>query len=136
MTKNNYDPLDRLTKAAAGLLWRSESDFPFEVFSWSREGGEVTNSKVLLDRIHRSEKTPIKEIDLQNFFAPAIREKDWHDFQERETVKKYRHLLTTIEQNLNNIKVYLVGKIEIKVYIIGELPDRDWGVLFTTMVQT
>ncbi len=130
------DRLKIIRQAAAGLLWTSESDFPFEVFSWPKKDRETIAAENLLARIDLPLNTPVKTRQIEDFFAPAIRDRDWHDEGDKEIVQKYRHLLATIEQNLKNTKVYLVDEVEIKIYIIGELSDRDWGVLFTKAIET
>jgi len=136
LTKNNDDRLEIISQAAAGLLWRSESDFPFEVFSWPKKDRETIAPQNLLARIDLPPTTPVKTSQIEDFFAPAIRDRDWHDEDDRKIVQKYRNLLATIAQNLSNTKVYLVDEVEIKIYIIGELSDRDWGVLFTKAIET
>jgi Nuclease A inhibitor-like protein len=136
MDKPNFQLLDKLHQASWGLLWMSESDYPFEVFTWTREKQEIMNTKVCLEKIAQSPDTLVRVIDIDEFFKVATTEQDWHDTQERKTVEKYRDLVGILKQNLENLQVYLVGEINIDAYIVGLLPWGDWGGLSTKIVQT
>ncbi len=49
----NVEITDQLKKASEGLLWMSESEYPFEVFLWE-EKAPVTPEKVILSTGHSS----------------------------------------------------------------------------------
>jgi len=46
---------------------------------------------------------------IDDFFARATQEEDWHDEEERETVKLFHNLVSVLKQNLSQLQVYRVG---------------------------
>ena len=62
---------------------------------------------------------------VDDFFARATPEEDWHDQEERETVKQVQNLVSVLKQNLSQLQVYRVGNINIDAYIVGMTPSGD-----------
>jgi glucose dehydrogenase len=75
-------------------------------------------------------------LTVDDFFALAIQEEDWHDEEERETVQRFRQLVSILKQNLSQLQVYRVGDRSIDAYIVGVTPDGDWAGLATKLVET
>jgi glucose dehydrogenase len=73
---------------------------------------------------------------VDEFFAIATQEEDWHDQEERETVKRFQNLVSILKQNLSQLQVYRVGNINIDAYIVGVTPSGDWTGLSTKLVET
>ncbi|WP_218081046.1 nuclease A inhibitor family protein [Anthocerotibacter panamensis] len=122
-----------LEQASAGLLWMSESEYPFEVFVWDTE--ELTPAQ-LLARTDHPEGTALQITDLDTFFAEATRAQDWHGPEEEATVGRYRQLVQTLQANLTDLQVYRVGEVECAVYIVGKTPEGTLAGLATKMVET
>lgn len=114
----------------------SESDYPFEVFSWESENKENITPELILKRIERSLDTPIEVVDLDSFFELATAEQAWHSSEDKETVKRYQALIKILKDNLSDIQVVRLGKITIDVYIIGKTSDGDLAGLSTKLVET
>ena len=138
---NNIDPSDsisdhkliqKLETATEDLFWFSESEYPFKVFYW---GNLDFSIEALLQRYNYSPETKIVVKDWQSFFANAIEEKDWYNETEIAETKRYQDLVNLIRQNLKNIRVYLLGEVEIDVYILGETPKAIAG-LTTKIIAT
>lgn len=125
---------DRLQKASEGLLFLSETDAPFEVIHWPAQG-ELTQVKLLQLTEHLPD-TPVKQQTIDDFFAIATQEEDWHDEEERETAKRFQHLVRVLKQNLLQLQVYRVGSVEIDVYIIGVTDGGGLAGLSTKLVET
>ena len=125
--------LDTLKQASQGMLYTSESDYPFDVFSWQTD--TLTPEQVLIETKH-PEKTPIQVWDLDKFFAQATEEKDWHGSKEKETVAQCKHLVHTLQTTLSDIQVYRVGEIELDIYIVGKTPEGSLAGLSTKVVET
>jgi Nuclease A inhibitor-like protein len=121
--------IDRLQQATVDLLWISESDYPFQIVTWSEK--EI-DSMLFADRADEE----IEAISLDDFFAPALKVEDWYEAEELATVDRYKLLLQTIQSNLTELKVFRLGAIEIDVYIIGKTPNLDIIGLKTTTVET
>jgi hypothetical protein len=124
----------QLKQASKGLFFLSETDAPFEVIHWSAQG-ELTPAK-LLQLTNHPPDAPLKMLAVDDFFAIATQEEDWHDEEERETVQRFQNLVSVLKQNLSQLQVYRVGSIEIEVYIVGVTPSGDWTGLSTKLVET
>ena len=124
----------RLEIASLGLLWMSEADFPWEVVCW--QNTQDLNSQILLDRYNYSPNTEIKTTTLESFLAPAITEREWHGSIERAMTQRYRMLKNLLQKNLQDIQVYLLGEVEIDVYILGKSDDNTIIGIATKIVET
>jgi hypothetical protein len=133
MTSPDTAILDTLKQASAGLQYTSESDYPFQVFSWPLD---TLTPKELLAQTGHSKDTAIQLEDFDKFFAQATQEKDWYGAEEKKTVAQYKHLVHTLQTTLSNIQVYRVGQIELDVYIVGKTPQGSLAGLSTKVVET
>ena len=127
------DIVDKLELASDGLQFMSESDYPFEVFQW--KGQQPTASTVIQQTGHAPD-TPVEVMQLDDFFQNETQEEDWHNEEEKETVKRYQCLVETLKQSLSDIQVYRLGTVEIDVYIVGKTPSGDLAGLSTKVVET
>ena len=141
MTKNNLDSpdfisdrklIEKLETATKDLLWLSESEYPLKVFYWRDADFSID---ALLQRYNYPPETKIVVKDWQSFFADAIKQQDWYDEIEIAETKRYQDLVKLLRQNLKNIRVYLLGEVEIDVYILGETEGAIAG-LVTKVVAT
>ena len=136
MDNKEFDIPKKLKSLSQNLVWMSESDYPFDIFTWSNQESTEFNTQNLLQKTNHSPESPVKVLEIDKFFQRATDEKDWYDDDERETAKKYQTLLETLKQNLDNIQVYKIGEVEIDVYIVGQLKSGDWVGLSTKAVET
>ncbi|MBE9093682.1 nuclease A inhibitor family protein [Tychonema sp. LEGE 07203] len=125
---------DQLQQASKGLLFLSESDAPFEVIQWPAQG-ELTPPKLLQLTGHPPD-APVELRTVDDFFAIATVEEDWHDQDERETVQRFHNLVSILKQNLSQLQVYRVGSIDIDVYIVGVTDGGELVGLSTKLVET
>ncbi|MEG4343625.1 nuclease A inhibitor family protein [Microcoleus sp. A003_D6] len=124
----------QLKQAAEGLLFLSETDAPFEVVRWQAQG-ELTPA-ILLQLTEHPPDAPVELRTVDEFFAIATAEEDWHDAEERETVQRFRQLVSILKQNLSQLQVYRVGDRSIDAYIVGVTPGGEWAGLATKLVET
>ena len=96
----------QLKQASKGLLFLSETDAPVE----------------------------LRTVD--DFFAIATKEEDWHDEEERETVQQFQNLVSVLKHNLSQLQVYRIGSTNIDAYIVGVAQSGDWAGLSTKLVET
>ena len=123
-----------LKQASKGLLFLSESDVPFEVIHWPAQG-ELTPPKLLQLTEHPPD-APVKVVSVDDFFAIATQEEDWHDEEEQETVQRFQNLVSVLKQNLSQLQVYRIGSTNIDAYIVGVAQSGDWAGLSTKLVET
>lgn len=124
---------EKLTTAVTDLVWLSEADYPFEVIDWQIK---TIDSIILLEKLDLPQDTKIEVVELETFFATATQEKDWYSDRELEDVKRYKNLIRILVTNLQEIKVYRVGKIEIDIYILGKTALKTIAGLKTTVIET
>ena len=122
---------DRLTKLSEGLLFPSESEYPLEPFTWK---SATLNRKTILTQAGKLAKTPIEAIALEDFFATVVTDQDWFEDEDRKIAQRFRDLQTAIA-TLENVQVFRLGKVEIDVYIVGEI-GQDLVGLRTTVIET
>jgi predicted peptidase len=129
------DPIAaQLQEASNGLLFLSETDAPFEVIHWSAQG-ELTPAK-LLQLTNHPPDAPLEMLAVDDFFVIATQEEDWHEEEERETVKRFQNLVSVLKQNLSQLQVYRVGNTNIDAYIVGVTPGGELAGLSTKLVET
>ncbi len=136
MNNNEFDIPKKIKSLSQDLVWMSESDYPFDTFTWSNQELEEVSTKNLLQKTNHSLDAPVKVIDMEKFFQRATAQKDWYDSEERKIAKKFQALVETLKQNLDNIQVYKIGDVEIDVYIVGQLKTGNWLGLSTKAVET
>jgi len=124
--------IETLTQASQGLLMPSESEYPFEIFTWKNV--ELTAEKIL-ELTNYPPETLIEEVELDYFFRNVATEKDWHDKIQKENVAKFKNLVQVIKDNLAELRVYRIGTIEVNVYIVGKTNDGVAG-LATKVIET
>ena len=124
-----------LTKASSGLLMPSESDYPFTAFTWTNAAKRpLTNARVL-SLTGRAADTPVQVVGLRTFFRNVAQPQSWHDPQQAANVRKFKRLVTVLEQQLTDVRVYRVGTIQIGAYIVGRCGSNLAG-LSTTLIET
>ncbi|MGI0485724.1 nuclease A inhibitor family protein [Pantanalinema rosaneae CENA516] len=130
------DLLNQLQAATQGLLWMSESDYPFEVVHWQFPTVTSITANQLLQIIDRPPDTPIEVVDLDSFFATATQTLSWFGANERAQASRYQQLVDLLKQQLQHLIVYRVGSINLAIYILGQTEPGDWVGLKTQAVET
>lgn len=133
---NNEQLLDKLKQASDGLLFMSESEYPFEVLFWECEEKQVVDTKFILSKLDKAPDTKVEFVELESFFDVATTEEDWHSSEDKEIVHKYQNLVKVIKECLSDIKVVRLGDIDIDVYIIGKASSGGLAGLCTKVVET
>ena len=125
--------IQQLEIAIADLLWLSESESPFWIIYWY----DCANSDRQAILQHQyPDKTKIVVQEFSDFFASATTEQPWHNPEEQEEVKRYQALVNLLSKNLTDLRVYLVGSVEIDAYILGMTNNRAIAGLSTKIVAT
>jgi Nuclease A inhibitor-like protein len=136
--------VESLQTLVAGLTWMSESDYPFTVTQLPDRSeiparGSAPSVEELLKLTGHDSETPVQEMSLQDFFAPAVEAQDWHEAVDRQRVQQFQMLLQWLEENLSDGKVYRFGTIEIEIHIVGKIineVEATWLDLATKAIET
>jgi Nuclease A inhibitor-like protein len=134
---SDWDLVEQLQNATSGLLWMSESDYPFEAFVWDIQGAANSlTPQQLRQHTRHAPDTPVETLEVDRFFARAIQVQNWHDEDQAQEVRQYQKLVKLLQESLEQIWVYRLGTIEIDIYIVGKTPSGNWAGLSTKAVET
>lgn len=118
MADNDAEILQDLKRVTAGLLFMSESDYPFEVIHWE------SPTDVTHDFLCRLAGEPtdcqVEEMEVEDFLS----------------AEKYRNIVRVLSNNLTERKAYKIGKINMPVYVLGRSKQGNWLGVSTRVVQT
>lgn len=133
---SHEDLIKQLQELTSGLYYISESDYPLEVVVLDQVADNNLTSAILLTLTNQSAGTPVQEETLPFFFRNMTKERADADEETQNKAERFKLLQNFMEQHLQNIKVYCMGKREIKAYIIGKTADNRYIGFKTTVVQT
>ena len=126
--------MEELRGAARGLLWMSESDYPFDIVRW--ENMPQVAPEFLRHIAGQSATSPVELQDIDDFFRAAITEYEGQGEEARKMVAGYRKLAQALKANLTERSVFRVGQTNIKVYVVGRAPSGNWLGITTRVVET
>ncbi|MGD1919042.1 MAG: nuclease A inhibitor family protein [Pleurocapsa sp.] len=126
--------IEELSAACEGLTWMSESDYPWQIVSW--QGETKINSEILKGYYKYAPEIKVLTKTLSSFFESVIVEQKWHDEIEKLETLRYQNLYRWFNNNLKDIQVFLVGEIEVDVYILGKSKDNSIIGLSTKVIET
>jgi hypothetical protein len=133
--KTDDQVLAELEEAAAGLLYMSESDYPFEIVRWEALA-EVTPEH-LRSATGSAPEATVATRSIEDFFRNAAGEPDWKSAADLATARRFQTLMRSLRENLTDLQVYRVGEVNIPVLIVGRNPATgNWLGLSTRVVET
>lgn len=130
--KSDDEVLAEIGRAADGLLYMSEADYPLEPVRLEGEPGEVQ----LRELAGRPAEARVEVVTPEHFFRAAASEDDWKQGEELASARRFRGLLRVLKAELSDLKVYRVGEIDIAVYVLGRSPAGTWLGLSTRAIET
>lgn len=126
--------VSRISRAAEGLTYISETDAPFEYVELPQI--DDVEPGIVATAVGIAKGTQVAEVGLEKFFARLVDVKDWFGPKEKEQAKKFRKLRDLLDKELTDIKVYRFGKIRIDILILGKNRDGTVVGLRTFSVET
>jgi hypothetical protein len=123
-----------LERAAAGLFYVSEADFPLEVVHFPAGRGPPGAAAVARATGHA--RAPCTEQTVEAFFATAVTPRPWHGPTDGEAVRRFRALVRVLQTQLRDTRVFRFGTLDIDAYVLGVTSAGDWAGLRTHLVQT
>jgi hypothetical protein len=110
----------------------SETDAPLEPL---RIADELTPER--LRRLSDvTDDTPVEAQDFDDFFRPAVYEPAWKSAHEIATARRFQRLVELLRANLDDLRVFRVGRINMEVYVLGRAARGNWLGLRTRVVET
>jgi len=133
MMKDDGHLVEELREATRGLVFMSESDYPFEVFVW---GGAEPTREFLRGLACADSSATVETRGAREFFRAAVAEPEWKGEDELAAARRFQALLRLLETSLADLKVYRVGATDIKVYVAGRAPSGNFVGVSTRVVET
>ena len=127
--------LDELERATRGLLMMSESDYPFQTV-FLRAETEQELREQLRERASAPVDAPLETASVDTFFRAACAEPDWKVEAEIALARRYQQLVRLLKENLAELRVDRIGRVNIAVFIIGRSPTGNWLGIQTRVVKT
>jgi hypothetical protein len=121
--------LTDLAAAAADLHYPSETDAPLTPFRWAGPASSTPDAASLVASLGRDPATPVEAVAFEAFFAPVTQGDD-------EGAERFRALRDRLQGELQDLRVYRVGRVDIDVYVLGRHPSGEWVGLQTKVVET
>ncbi len=125
---------DQIKRLAEGLFYISETDAAIVAF----EGGEakaVTKDEILRQTGQPME-TPVEERNFDEMFSRLTQIQDWFGDEETETARRFLELKIFLDKNLRDLKVFKVGRIQLKIYFVGLDSQSKLKGIQTDAVET
>lgn len=122
----------RVLKASEGLLYPSESDYPFTYFSF--EGSSLPGPQEFLQLTGQTGQ-PITQVNFDDLFDRLTRIEPEMDEQQIKAARHFRLLERAFRDTFKDLTVYRVGEIQIQIYITG-LSTCGVGGLQTISIET
>ena len=133
--KSDEQILSELARAAEGLWYMSESDYPLEPVRL--EGADGPRPERLRELAGAGSDAPVETRKLEEFFrdAAAVRmPREGTDDAPRAA--SFEGVVRALGENLTDILVYRIGEINIAVYALGRSSSGNWLGLSTRVVET
>ena len=118
MGADNKHVIEGLSQAAAGLLYMSESDYPFELIQW--DGPTEPAPEFIRKVAGEAEGSPIQKLEVEQFLNSG----------------RYQRLLLVLQDELSDLRAYKVGRINMPVYVVGLSREGSWLGVATRVVET
>ena len=121
-----------LERASAGLLYTSESDYPFLYYFHAGPVPTPLTVAAFRATLALPAETPVEVVSLDEFFARHIERVDPYDSVAVALVPRYIALRETIRAVVRDPVVFRVGRIAIDCYIVGT--DRSGNLVGLTTI--
>lgn len=106
-----------IEKIATGLYYISETDA--EIFPFSGTKAEIVSVEEILKQTANAADTAVEERDFNEFFGRLTKTQDWFGEEETANAHKFAELKKLLEENLKDIQVFKIGKINLDIYVVG-----------------
>lgn len=106
-----------LLNATEGILYPSESDYPFSYFLFPQVSSLPSPQSFAALTGQRSQI--VTQVNFDEFFRQRTRFYPGMSQQQILTARRFRVLEATLRSNYRQLTVYRVGQIQINVYIAG-----------------
>jgi hypothetical protein len=122
-----------LLKASEGLLYPSESDYPFQDF-YNSQTYSLPSPQQFASLIEQQGQQ-VTQVNFDEFFNQLIRNQR-SSGTDAATLRRYQFLRQAFKTRFTSLSVYRVGQIQVQVYIIGVNSSCGMAGLKTISIET
>ena len=123
-----------LASLTKDLIYISETDAPINAVKF-RKVSSVSKSEVL-SATGNGQTAPVEIVDAEKFFERLTTMRDWFGPRETEMARGFAELKNRIDEELTNVKVFKIGKIEMDIYVVGLDRDGNLAGIKTRAIET
>jgi hypothetical protein len=123
-----------LSEASTGLIYISETDAGITPFEGG-PAGEVTAAN-LLAQAGAAADSPVEERGFDEIFERLTRVYDGAGEEQAARANRFAALKDLLAQNLRDLKVFKVGRIQVDIYMVGLDADGNLSGVKTQAVET
>ncbi|HKG95184.1 MAG TPA: nuclease A inhibitor family protein [Gemmatimonadaceae bacterium] len=106
-------------EAAAGLLYTSEADYPFEYFRLPAPAYDSLTASRFLQLLGADPATPIRQRSYEEFFARHTTRVDPSDAVSVALIPRYEHLEFVLEEALDDRSTFCLGRVFLRCFVAG-----------------
>ncbi len=132
--RKNTKLFEEIKKASKGLYYISETDS--EICAFDGGKSEEISAQIILERIKADKEAKIEERDFNEFFERLTKKQDWFEEEENENANRFVYLRDLLKNNLRDLRVFIVGEVQIKIYAAGLDAEDDLFGIQTEAVET
>lgn len=131
---NKNELATEIEKIVVGLYYLSETDAEIVLFCGNK-AGSVTVEEIL-EQTDNAAETAVEERDFNEFFARLTIIQDWFGDEETKNANRFAELKKLLEDNLRDIRVFKIGKINLDIYVVGLNAESNLMGIKTKAVET
>ena len=125
---------EKVKELSAGLYYISETDA--EILPFEGAKAEAVTQENILIQTNNAPDAPVEEREFAEIFARLTDIKDWFGEEEKATAEKFSVLQKYLAENLKDLKVFKIGKIQIDIYFVGLDAEGNLKGIKTKAVET
>jgi hypothetical protein len=133
-TKGARRLFSRIADACRGLNYVSETDAAVEPVALgpARESTEAGFRKAAA----LPPDAKVESVPAETFFAPVTMPRPWHTAMQKKNAEGFAALRCLLEAELEDLRVYRVGRVRIDIYEVGVDDGGEWTGVRTKAVET
>ncbi|MBZ4189610.1 nuclease A inhibitor family protein [Niabella beijingensis] len=132
---NTSEFLTQLQEHTRGVVFISESEYPFEIQQLDALSPDSIVAKVA--ELSGAQSTQVKAHTAEQFFSKVQRTADPADAPVVANAQKIKALYDFLNARLTQLQVYRVeAGVQVPIYILGLLPDQTVAGIKTTSIES
>lgn len=126
--------IEKVQELSKGLYYISETDAEISPFEGAK--AEAVTKENILIQTKNAPNALIEERIFAEIFARLTAIKDWFGDEEKANAERFSALQKFLEENLKDLKVFKIGKIQIDIYFVGLDTEGNLLGIQTKAVET